>query len=154
MVSLVMKDQPPIEGEFNSPAVMLGRAMFLAMLAAVTAGVLLTVAGVLVAEARLAFAGIATLVLAGVSRTWLQRRGELETAERSLEEIAESAPPLDETRGRELLSLLEAWDTLEQKRGSPEFDPWALQALRNDIRRVVESDPALTHLFTELQKAA
>jgi len=149
-----MKADLPVDPEFNPPAVMLSRAVFLAVLAGFSAGVLLTIAGVVTAEARLALAGIGTLVLAGASRAWLQRRGEFEPAERALDEMVACVPPPDEARGRELLALLERREALEQKRGSADFDPWELQALRNDIRRVVASDPALERLFTELQRAA
>ena len=154
MYRVVMKDPLPHEREFNTPAEMLSRAAFLAMLATLSAGILLTIAGLVAAEIRLALAGLGALAMAGGSRAWLQRRGELESVERSLEDIVERTPPLDETRGRHLLELLQEWEALEQKRGSPDFDPWALQALRNDIRQVVESDPALAHLFHELQRAA
>ncbi len=133
---------------------MLSRAVFLAMLAGFSVGILLTLAGLVRAEARLVLAGIGMLVVAGASRTWLQRRGELEPAERALDEMAACIPPPDEARGRELLALLDQWEALEQKRGSADFDPWELQALRNDIRRVVASDPALERIFRELQRAA
>jgi hypothetical protein len=149
-----MDDPLHSDREFNTPAEMLTRATFLGVLTALTAGILLTIAGFLAAELRLSLAGMVALGLAGAGRAWLQRQPDSEPAERALEAIAENAPPLDETRGRELLSLLEQWEALEQKRGSPEFDPWALQALRNDIRKIVESDPALSQLFTELQRAA
>lgn len=149
-----MKADPPVEPEFNSPTVMLSRAVFLAMLAGFSGGVLLTIAGLVTAEARLALAGIGTLMVAGASRAWLQRRGEFEPADRALDEMVACIPPPDEARGRELLALLDQWEALEQKRGSADFDPWELQALRNDIRRVVASDPALERIFTELQRAA
>ncbi len=149
-----MNDEPPQESEFNSPAVMASRAMFLAMIAALTGGILLTIAGFLAAQAQLALAGLGALAIAGVSRAWLKQRGELEPAERALDTIVARTPPPDEMRGHELLLLLEQWEALEGKRGTADFDPWALQALRNDIRRVVESDPALAQLFTELQRAA
>lgn len=149
-----MKHPVPTEREFNTPAEMLSRATFLAMLAALSAGILLTVAGLITAEMRLALAGLGTLVLAGASRVWLHRRGELESVERSLEEIVERAPPVDETHGRQLFELLQEWEALEQKRGSADFDPWALQALRNDIRKLIEGDPALAQLFNELRRAA
>jgi hypothetical protein len=149
-----MRDGLQSDREFNTPAEMLTRATFLAMLATFTAGILLTLAGLIAAEVRLSLAGLAALIFAGVSRAWLQKREALEPSERALAEFAESSPPPDEASGRQLLALLEQWEQLEQKRGTPEFDPWALQALRNDIRKVVESDSALSQLFSELQRAA
>jgi len=149
-----MKTEPPVDPDFNPPAVMLSRAVFLAMLAGFSVGILLTIAGLVMAQVQLSLAGVGTLVLAGVGRAWLQRRGEFEPAERALDEMMTCVPPPDEARGRELLALLDKWEALERKRGSADFDPWELQALRNDIRRVVASDPALERLFTELQRAA
>jgi hypothetical protein len=149
-----MNDQHPSDPEFNTPAEMLVRAAFLGMLTALAAGILLTIAGLLAAEIKLSVAGLAALGFAFWSRSWLHRRGDLHGAERALQTVSEEAPPIDEARGHQLLALLHEWETLEQKRGTPDFDPWALQALRNDIRRVVESDPALSQLFTELQRAA
>jgi hypothetical protein len=151
--SLPMKPRSNSESEFNSPAEMLTRATFLGVLATLAAGILLTVAGLLSAEIRLAAAGLITLGLAAAGRAWLQRRDELDPVQHALE-VMETGMSPDESRGRELLALLEEWEAAEQKRGTPDFDPWALQALRNDIRRVVESDPALAQLFTELQRAA
>ncbi len=149
-----MKPPSHSDREFNTPAEMLTRATFLGVLAALTAGILLTIAGLLVSEARIALAGLGVLGLAGAGRAWLQHRAEFERAENAWETVAESSAAMDETRGRQLMALLEEWESLEEKRGSPDFDPWALQILRNDIRKVVESDPALTQLFRELQRAA
>lgn len=149
-----MKKELPSDREFNTPAEMVVRATFLGMLGALAGGILLTLAGIWAAEAKLSLAGMGVLSVALVGRAWLQSRGELESADRALDRIAESGPAPDEARGHELLALLEQWEALEQKRGSPDFDPWALQVLRNDIRRVVESDPALNRIFTDLQRAA
>jgi hypothetical protein len=149
-----MKPPSQSDREFNSPAEMLARATFLGVLAALTSGILLMVAGLLAAEVRLAGAGLLVLGLAAAGRAWLQRRPDLEPSECMFEAIGEQLPLPDESRSRQLLALLEEWEALEQKRGTPDFDPWALQALRNDIRKVVESDPALSQLFTELQRAA
>ena len=148
--------KPPLDSdrEFNTPAEMLTRATFLGVLTALTVGILLTVAGLVVAEMRLAIVGLVTLGFAGIVRAWLQRRLGGEADEFTIARIAQSTPEPDESRSRQLLALLAEWESMEEKRGSPDFDPWALQALRNDIRKVVESDPALSRLFTELQRAA
>jgi len=47
----------------------------------------------------------------------------------------------------QLVGLLQQWEQLEHGRGSPDFDPWAVQAVRHDIRAVVEADPTLEQLF-------
>jgi hypothetical protein len=147
-----MKAPPESHQEFNSPAEMVTRATFVGVLTALTAGILLTVAGLISAEIRLAAAGLIALGLSAAGRAWLRHRADIVPVERALEAIGDQEP--DESRSQYLLSLLQDWEAMEQKRGSPDFDPWALQVLRNDIRKVVESDPALSQLFAELQRAA
>jgi hypothetical protein len=46
-----------------------------------------------------------------------------------------------------LMSSLREWDALEQARGSADFDPWALQSARHEIRSAVSGDPMLERLF-------
>jgi hypothetical protein len=46
-----------------------------------------------------------------------------------------------------LMSLLREWDALEQARGSADFDPWALQSARHEIRNAIGEDPTLERLF-------
>lgn len=145
----VMKDDP----DFNPPAEMVARAMFLFTHAALAGGIVLTVAGVLTLQLALAGAGVAALVATWMGRIWLRAR-EHEIPDQALETLFEGSPPLDEARVAELIELLERWEALEEKRGSPGFDPWAVQALRHDIRVVVESDPALEQLFSRLRSAA
>lgn len=141
------------DSEFNTPAEMGARATFLFTHAALAAGIVLTVAGVLAMQLALTLAGVAALIAAWIGRSWLRAR-ESASPDQSLEEIFEGSPPLDDARVAELIALLEQWEALEEKRGSPEFDPWAVQAVRHDIRVVVESDPALEQLFSRLRNAA
>lgn len=142
------------ESEFNAPAEMFARAVFLVTHGALAGGLVSTPAGLLSAEPRLVLSGLALLAAAWIGRAWLRSRGELVAGERALERIAAAAPPLDDRRVAELIRLLEQWEVLEQKRGSPEFDPWAVQAVRHDIRLLVERDPALEQLFAALRRAA
>jgi len=142
------------ESEFNSPAEMFARAVFLVAHGALAAGLVSTPAGLLSGEVKLVLSGLAFLVVAWAGRAWLRSRGELAAGERALERITAAAPPLDDGRVAELIRLLEQWEALEQKRGSPAFDPWAVQAVRHDIRILVERDPALEQLFTALRRAA
>lgn len=141
------------DSEFNTPGEMVARAMFLLTHAALAAGIILTAAGVLAWQFTLTLAGVAALGASWIGRTWLRSR-EAASESRALEAIIASSPPLDDERVADLIRLLEQWEELEQKRGSPEFDPWAIQAVRHDIREVVESDPALEQLFSRLRDAA
>lgn len=149
-----MKEPLDSHREFNTPAEMLSRATFLATLGAVALGLLLMIAGVVVWRPEWAFVGLAVLALACTGRAWLQRRGELAPTERSFERLWAGAPAPDEERAAQLMTLLGQWEAMEEKRGAPDFDPWALQELRNEIRRVVESDPALEQLFDRLRQVS
>ena len=149
-----MNDRPQRDREFNTPFEMLVRGVYLVSHAALAAGILLCAAGLLSRHGGLLASGLLALVAAWGGRSWLSRQEDLEPSERTLVALTRDGPPLDDARVAELIGLLETWETLEQKRGSPDFDPWAVQAIRHDIRAVVESDPALEQLFTALQKAA
>lgn len=140
--------------EFNTPQEMLVRAMFLISLAALAAGILLTLGGLAARELRLVVLGAVALGIGVLARTWLRRQGKWEQAEAAWQGLAEAAPPMDATHVSELIRLLREWETLEGRRGLPDFDPWALQAARHDIRALVEGDPALEGLFRERRRAA
>lgn len=127
--------------------------MFLTV-AGVGVGAFLTIGGMLSSQLHWSLTGLVAVALVWASRRWIQRHGQCDPAERTVHALSQIGPPPDEARAQELMALLKQWEALEQKRGSPEFDPWTLQILRNDIRNVVESDPALEALFTNLQKAA
>lgn len=142
------------QGEFNTPQEMLLRASFVICLAAFAAGILLILGGMVTRSLPLLGFGLSALALAGVVREWLRRNDRLTHVQRVIEEIAADSPPLDPAGTAELARLLTEWEDMEAKRGSPEFDPWALQALRNDIRKTVERDPALESLFREIERRA
>jgi predicted membrane chloride channel (bestrophin family) len=135
------------ENEFNTPHEMLLRTVFLVCLAALTSGILLTLAGAATHDVRLLGLGVAALIVALLTREWLRRQGKLGEVETALNNVARAEPSLDAARVAELVRLLQEWEQLEQKRGSADFDPWAVQALRHDIRVMVEKDPALDRLF-------
>lgn len=149
-----MKERLPTDRELSPPGELCARATLLVMLVAVACGILLTIAGVVRAQPHWSATGLLVVGLAWVMRSWLQRRDDAPPAGPGLNELLQETPPLSDSRAAELVSLLDEWEAMEAKRGSPEFDPWALQVLRNDIRRTVASDPALEELFTRLQRAA
>lgn len=142
------------DNEFNTPEEMLVRATFLVCLASFTAGILLLMAGALARELRLVAVGAGLLALASLTREWLRRRGKFEQAEAAWQEVPSLNASVEAARVDELVRLLRQWDEMEARRGSPAFDPWALQSLRHDIREMIESDPALEGLFHDLRRAA
>ena len=145
---------PPEDNEFNTPEEMLVRVAFLVCLAGFTAGILLMLAGAAMHD--LSFVGVGALLLAvaGVTRSWLRRRGKFQIAEGTLHEFAEPGATAEAARVAELVRLLRKWDELESKRGTPGFDPWAVQVIRHDIRTMVDEDPALENLFHDSRHAA
>ena len=142
------------DNEFNTPAEMLVRATFLVCLASFTVGILLLLAGAATHDLRVVGVGALLLTIAGLTRTWLRRKGKFDEVEASLHQFSEMGAPADAERVAELVRLLRKWDQLESKRGSPTFDPWALQVIRHDIRVMVETDPALESLFHDSRRAA
>ena len=142
------------EDEYNTPEEMLVRITFLVCLATFTAGTLVTLAGAITHEPRLVILGVALLSVAGLTHTWLRRHGRWDQADAALHEIAQPGPHTDAAKIAELVRLLQQWEKLESRRGSPGFDPWALQAVRHDIRVMVDGDPVLEGLFRDRRRAA
>jgi len=145
---------PSDDNEFNTPAEMLARTAFLGCLSSFTAGILCMLAGAAAHDLRLVGAGALLLAIAGLTRSWLRRRGKFDDAEGKLHQFAEAGAPADAERVAELVRLLRKWDQLESRRGSAAFDPWAVQVIRHDIRNMVETDPALESLFHDSRRAA
>jgi hypothetical protein len=148
-----MKQQLESPRELSPPPELLVRATAALALAAFSGGLLLAVIGVMAEQLRLSLLGVVVFGLGWLIRAWLQRRGPDES-ERAMAQVWREAPKLDEARAAELLQLLQRWEMEEEKRGTSDFDPWALQTLRNEIRQVVESDPGLEELFSRLRQAA
>lgn len=142
------------ENEFNTPEEMLVRIIFLVCLVSFTAGVILLLAGAVSHEIRLVGGGVLLLVLCALTRSWLKRTGKFEETEQVFNRAAEHAECPHEARITELVRLLQLWEELENRRGSPGFDPWAVQAVRHDIREMVEADPALEGLFRSSRRVA
>jgi hypothetical protein len=133
----------PPESPFNTPREMLVRATFVVCLASLAAGILLTLAGAIGRDLRLLALGIVTLALAGVTREWLGHERRFEAASSVLDTMIYGETRRESPEMAEFNQLLREWDELERKRGSPDFDPWAIQAVRHDIRVLVEKDPTL-----------
>jgi hypothetical protein len=140
--------------EFNSPEEMVARLGYLICLAMLPAGVLLVIAGVISQRFLLLIAGVAALATGWLMREGLRKREQLDPAARSLDAVPMLGSAAEETRLARLVALLREWDALEQRRGTAAFDPWAVQAVRNDIVAVIEQDPALLSLFRAHRHAA
>jgi hypothetical protein len=143
---------PGEDREFNTPQEMLVRATFLVCLVAFASGIIVTLAAAVARDFRLLALGIALLCTGALTRNWLSRKGRFESAEMSFREFARPGSQLDPAHVAELSRLLREWEELERLRGSPRFDPWAVQSIRHDIRVMIEQDPALGRLFDGRQR--
>lgn len=134
------------------------------MITFVAAGAMIAI-GVLGVQLRFVVTGVLAGAIAWMARDWLCRRGRFEALVASFDAFAERANPGNigtafagglpgETQFGRLAALLHELDRLERLRGSAAFDPWAVQAVRNDIRATIAGDPALTRLFDSHRDAA
>lgn len=142
-----MSRRPYLPDDWDSPRTMLRRVVYLIYAAGVMAGLPMLGGGAIAQDSRWALAGAVALVLSGLAREWLQKTGSWAKVEEEFEAIAHVREAPDPEPARQLAELLQQWQRLEQRRGGREFDPWALQAVRREIREVVDGDPALQQLF-------
>lgn len=70
---------------------------------------------------------------------WLKRRGKLAECRRALDELFTPTPATADDAGLE--SLLQRQAALEQKRGTPGFNPWEVQAVRREISEFLNRHP-------------
>lgn len=144
---LMNQGDGPEQSPFNPPEVAGERFAYLVCLLGIAVGPLGLLIGALGGQRPPIVVGLITLLIAGVCRIWLQREKRFAAASEALEAIVGGGEAHSPERVAHLVSLLKQWDELELKRGSPEFDPWAVQALRHDIRAAIQENPALERLF-------
>ena len=140
--------------EFNTPEEMLVRTTFLVCVGGYTAGIVLLLGGAAARDVKLVVVGAWLLAIATMARAWLRRRDESASTTSTSGDVVDARSTAEAERVAALVELLQKWDHLESQRGSRSFDPWALQAVRHDIRVIVEADPALDGLFHDSRKAA
>jgi hypothetical protein len=73
---------------------------------------------------------------------WLKRGNKLAECDRALDAMFRGATGPDDEDGLE--ALLSRREALEQRRGTPGFDPWAVQAVRREISDYVKAHPEAT----------
>jgi len=82
-----------------------------------------------------------------ISHRWLVRSGKLEACDRALDRMFNEEPGTDPADEFEV--LLQRRASLEEKRGTPGFDPWEVQALRREISDYVREHPDAARRFDE-----
>lgn len=140
--------EPP-ETEESSPAAIAARALFVGYLGAVAAAPILLVLALATGHLAMLGGSVLAVAVAGLCRQWLQGQQRFETTKAQFDAISGSkeAEVTPSEHRAHFIELLREWDDLEHKRGSPSFDPWAAQAVRQSIREMVAGDPALERLF-------
>ena len=63
-------------------------------------------------DLRVVGVGALLLTIAGLTRTWLRRKGKFDEVEASLHQFSEMGAPADAERVAELVRLLRKWDQL------------------------------------------
>lgn len=123
------------------------RAAQVIFLAGVIFGLVAIVAGMATGEGVETALGLLGFGIAGLSRRWLQTRPDRQAVREAAEARRADGGVSDEEDFDHFIELLREWDALERQRGSSDFDPWAVQAARRDIREAVAENPALERLF-------
>ena len=125
------------------------RAMYVGCLIGTSCGLAALLVGIFMGRGTLTVAGVLTVGCSLLESRSLTRNGKLASLDRPFAEASGDvlAGLCGEPEVEHLVLLLKQWDDLEHRRGSPEFDPWAVQAVRHDIRAAIERNPALERLF-------
>ena len=135
----------------SAPSTLSLRLAMVAYLVAVAASFVLVFYSIIFMRAELlAGAGVSGAIALAARAVLRERMPEGLNTETVFDEETislEGPGSVESRRVASLMSLLREWDALEKTRGSPDFDPWALQSARHEIRSAVSADPALETLF-------
>jgi hypothetical protein len=150
----VLRLPPSTKQPFVGWAEMAERLVFLAFLAAGVSGLATVFVGLISGQPRWVALGAGAAAIAWLLRSWLNRRGRFESIAASFDVLGGAGGRLgEETAYGRLAGLLQELDRLERSRGHASFDPWVLQAVRSEIRTLIEDDPALGRLFDRRSRA-
>lgn len=123
------------------------RLLFLFCLFAFAAGPLFFFAGILNSRGEYLAGGVLFFGVGLGVRRALRRRGEWASAEAAFDAIGKEPTSPIMVREEAFLLLLRQREALEAARFSRGFDPWALQAVRRELRAAIERDHALARIF-------
>ena len=144
-------DSHPPVSPFNTPEVMRARSLFVVQFVSL-------IGCLAFAEAALAEQAWRLLVPSAVCgalmlsiRFILKRSGQWEVCVNGLNHAYSRGEPMPnhEEGSMRLMDLIDRREMVESRRGSPEFDPWALQQVRHEINELVKSDTALAELLDD-----
>lgn len=152
---LLFQRQPTDESELSFAERLLERVVLLVFVASLIVGGGFVAVGLLGGQWNLFWSGAIGCTVAWLSREWLCQRGRFDALVASFDTPMASADgEFAESQLLRLARLLRELDAMERRRGMADFDPWAVQALRGDIRAAVAGDPKLAKLFEDNRRAA
>jgi hypothetical protein len=144
-------DAHPSVSPFNTPAIIKARALFVLQFIAMI-GCLACAEAALAEQAwRLLVPSALCLALMVAIRAVLKRSGQWEACVNGLNRAYTRPEPLpgEEECSMRLMELIDRRDEIESRRGTPEFDPWALQEVRHEINELVKAKPSLAELLDD-----
>lgn len=126
--------------EFNPPAVMMVRLVFLLLVMSILGALLLVLTGAMAHDMRRITLGV--LGAAGGGGLY----GRLADVFESINLIGGSDLP-----EQDFTHLVHAWHDLRVKRGTADFDAWELLRLRREIEAKAKDDPRLADYWRDHQ---
>jgi hypothetical protein len=132
----------PRDTRLNTPAEMLVRLVFAARYICFFAGAFFSASALHYGSAYDALKALALFALMVAGHVWLKRGDKLAECDRALDAMFHGDTTPDDEDG--LYALLNRREALEQRRGTPGFDPWEVQAVRREISDYVKTHPEST----------
>jgi len=147
LVIPITKDSERIPASASHGRLM--RVVLLAYLSAMAVGCILAFYSVVFRRADFLAGAVISGACVLAARSFLRKRLAASAADLAAfgEEDISNIEDVGDGKVGELVQLLQAWDGIERSRGTADFDPWALQSARNEIRLAVQADPTLERLF-------
>lgn len=136
---------PSRDNQFNTPAEMLVRLVYASRFFFFLISLICVVSAFRTGLVHDAVKTLVFLTAMIACHQWLKLRGKLAECDRALEKMFGGEVSSDDEDGLE--SLLQRRAALEEKRGTPGFDPWAVQAVRREISDYVRLHPESTGRF-------
>ncbi|PTY04635.1 hypothetical protein DB347_18140 [Opitutaceae bacterium EW11] len=135
------------DSDFNRPAEIAVRVIYLIYLSLAVASLISGVYALALQRLDFAAAALLGTPLAYLCRRWLQEESRYEVAESFDFPAVQQEESHHNEQLADFIGLVETWDRLEARRGTPEFDPWELQSVRHEIQHLIDKTPSWARLF-------
>lgn len=125
----------------NTPAEMLVRLVFASRYISFFSGLFLSAYALHHGSAHDALKALVCFAAMIAAHVWLKNHNKLDECHRALEGMFNGWAGQGDD---DLDALLQRREALEEKRGTPGFDPWAVQAVRREINDYMKTHPEST----------